>query len=92
MEENGRLVFFGGSPATEALWYEVKPWSIHVTLGEPGFINSGAFKMVKLKKESQKPIVDRNDSCHFHYKFMSDFIEKLMKKTSTTTDRVAKKW
>lgn len=77
--------------ATEALWYEVKPWNINVTLVEPGFINSGAFKKVKLTKESQKSFEDRNDPYHFHYKFMSDFIAKFMRKTPATTDNVAKK-
>jgi short-subunit dehydrogenase len=29
--------------ATESLWYEMKPWDIHVTLVIPGFINSQGF-------------------------------------------------
>ena len=29
--------------ATEALWYEVRPWNVHVTLIEPGFIHSPSF-------------------------------------------------
>ncbi len=77
--------------ATEALWYEVKPWNIKVTLVEPGFINSGAFRKVKLTKESERSFKDRNDPYHFHYKFMADFIAKFMRKTPATTDKVAKK-
>lgn len=77
--------------STEALWYEVKPWNIRVSLVEPGFINSGAFKKVEFTKESHKSIEDRNDPYHFHYKFMSEFIGKLMKRSPSSTDRVAKK-
>jgi len=30
--------------ATEALWYEVRPWNIQVSLVEPGFVRSHSFR------------------------------------------------
>lgn len=77
--------------ATEALWYEVRPWDIKVTLVEPGFINSSGFKRVKHTTESQKSIDNRNDPYHLHYSFMSEFIEKLMSQSPSSTSKVAHK-
>lgn len=48
--------------ATEALWYEVRPWNIKVCLIQPGFINSDSFKNVELTRESRKSIQDKKQS------------------------------
>ena len=32
--------------ASEGLWYELRPWNIHVSLVQPGFINSDGFEHV----------------------------------------------
>ncbi|MDF1838611.1 MAG: SDR family NAD(P)-dependent oxidoreductase, partial [Planctomycetota bacterium] len=37
----------------EALWYEVKPWGIHVSLVQPGFIRSDGFTKVHLTRQSR---------------------------------------
>jgi short-subunit dehydrogenase len=34
---------FALEAASEALWYEMRPWGIHITLIVPGFINSGGY-------------------------------------------------
>ncbi len=51
--------------ASEALWYEVKPWDISVTLVEPGFINSDGFIRVRHIRESNRSLSDRNDPYFF---------------------------
>ena len=40
--------------ASEALWYEMKPLGINVTLIQPGFIRSNSFKNVYYSQESKK--------------------------------------
>ena len=39
--------------ATEALWYEARPFGIRVNLVQLGFINSNSFKRVVLSKKAQ---------------------------------------
>lgn len=40
--------------ASEALWYEVKPWNIRVTLVQPGFINSDSFQNTRTTPKSRR--------------------------------------
>lgn len=77
--------------ATEALWYEVRPWKIKVCLIQPGFINSDSFKNVKLTRESQKSIRDKNNPYYYHYTSMAPFIAKMMKMSPSTPEKIAKK-
>lgn len=77
--------------ATEALWYEVRPWNIKVCLIQPGFINSDSFKNVKLTRESQKSIRDKNNPYYYHYTSMAPFIAKMMKLSPSTPADIAKK-
>lgn len=76
--------------ATEALWYEVRPWNIKVCLIQPGFINSDSFKNVKLTRESQKSIRDKNNPYYYHYMSMAPFIAKMMKLSPSTPAQIAK--
>lgn len=77
--------------ATEALWYEVRPWNIKVCLIQPGFINSDSFKNVELTRESRKSIQDKNNPYYYHYNSMAPFIAKLMRLSPTTPEEIAKK-
>lgn len=77
--------------ATEALWYEVKPWNIKVCLIQPGFIHSDSFKNVKMTRESRKSIQDKNNPYYYHYTSMAPFIAKLMNLSPTTPEAIAKK-
>lgn len=77
--------------ATEALWYEVRPWDIKVCLVQPGFINSDSFKNVKMTPESRKSIQDKNDPYFHHYDSMATFIAKLMQSSPSTPDKIARK-
>jgi short-subunit dehydrogenase len=38
--------------ASEALYYEVRPWNVWVSLVQPGFINSDGFRNVRLTPQS----------------------------------------
>jgi short-subunit dehydrogenase len=77
--------------ATEALWYEVRPWNIKVSLIQPGFINSDSFKKVELTRESRRSIRDKNNPYYYHYNSMAPFIAKMMKISPATPEKIAKK-
>jgi NADP-dependent 3-hydroxy acid dehydrogenase YdfG len=75
--------------ATEALWYEVRPWNIKVCLIQPGFINSDSFKNVELTRESRKSIQDKNNPYYYHYNSMAPFIAKMMRLSPSTPEKIA---
>ena len=75
--------------ATEALWYEVRPWNIKVCLIQPGFINSDSFKNVELTRESRKSIQDKNNP--YHYNSMAPFIARMMRLSPTTPEKIARR-
>ena len=77
--------------ASESLWYEVRPWNISVTLFQPGFINSSGFQKVKMTGLSEKSYHDKSAPYHKHYRSIVPLIEKLMRRTPTTPDKLAKK-
>ena len=77
--------------ATEALWYEVRPWNIKVCLIQPGFINSDSFKNVELTRESRKSIQDKNNPYYYHYNSMAPFIAKMMRLSPSTPEKIADK-
>lgn len=77
--------------ASEALWYEVRPWNIKVCLIQPGFINSDSFKNVELTRESRKSIQDKNNPYYYHYSSMAPFIAKMMRLSPSTPEKIARK-
>lgn len=74
---------------SEALWYETKPLGINVTLVQPGFIHSQSFKKVHYT-ESSKPEESSSGPYSDYYANMTPFIEKLMKLSWATPDKIAK--
>lgn len=76
--------------AMEALWYEVRPWNIKVSLIVPGFINSMSVFKVQLTHLSERSINDPQDPYHRHYAYMSRFIERVMRLTTATPETVAR--
>jgi hypothetical protein len=74
--------------ASESLWYEVRPFGIHVTLVRPGFINSNSFRKVKYGDGTDPQ--DRSRIYYHHYHNMSWFIEKLMTRTPCTPESAAR--
>ena len=77
--------------ATEALWYEVRPWNVRVSLIEPGFIHSSSFENTRYTRASQASVQHIDEAYHAHYEYMSAFIARLMSWTVTTPERVAQK-
>lgn len=76
---------------SEALWYEVRPWNIHVTLVEPGFVNSPSFENTRYTRASRASADSERDSYHEHYEHMAPFIAKLMQSARATPDHVARR-
>ena len=73
---------------SEALWYEARPLGISVSLVQPGFINSESFRKVNYSEFSAPdartgPYVD-------YYEKMEPFIERLMHKSITTPESIAR--
>ena len=77
--------------ACEALWYEVRPWNIHVTLVEPGFINSDGFEKVRWTALGELAASQPSNAYHAHYREMSRFIGRLMRWARATPESVATK-
>lgn len=75
--------------ACEALWYEVRPWNIHVTLVEPGFINSQSFENTHYTPESRAASTQESHPYHAHYFHMTQLITRLMRTASATPDGIA---
>jgi len=76
--------------AHEALWYEVRPWKISVSLVQPGFVDSNGFQKVRYTPQSGRSEHEMTEPYHDHYVNMSPFIGRLMKASSATPDSVAK--
>jgi short-subunit dehydrogenase len=76
--------------ATEALWYEVRPWNIKVSLVQPGFIKSESFQNTIYTQTSKEAAEDPNDPYYQHYRHMAGFISKLMHASTSTPEKVAK--
>lgn len=76
--------------ASESLWYELRPWGITVTLIQPGFVHSNAFQKVRLSPEGKKSLEDENDPYHYDYVSMGRFVEKLMLRSWSTSESIAK--
>jgi short-subunit dehydrogenase len=77
--------------ASEALWYEMKPFGINVSLIQPGFINSHSFQNVYYSKRSHPENIQENAPYSDYYQNMGPFIEKLMRLSTTTPQEVAEK-
>lgn len=77
--------------ATESLWYEMKPWNIHVTLVIPGFINSEGFSNTTESKLCKKSLKDTKGNYHEHYVGMKNFISRQMGNSNSTNETIALK-
>jgi len=77
--------------ASEALWYEVRPFGINVTLVQPGFINSDSFRNAKYTAPSKAAYDTVHSAYHWHYHFMEGFIGRVARRVFATPDSVAAK-
>lgn len=75
---------------SEALWYEVKPLGINVSLIQPGFVRSQSFLKVHNSKQSE--FSSETEALYSdYYQHMTPFIERLMGLSLTTPESVAKR-
>jgi short-subunit dehydrogenase len=73
---------------SESLWYEMRPWGVHVSLVQPGFVKSDSFRRVLLSDTAEQVMRDQS-SYYNYYLHMGRFIERLMQRASTTPEKVA---
>lgn len=76
--------------ASEALWYEVRPWNVRVSLIQPGFIRSNAFRNVRFTQAGRASLADATSPYHEHYTNMEELTARLMQLTWATPDSVAR--
>lgn len=74
--------------ATEALWYELKPYGINVSLIQPGFIRSLSFEKVCFSKKAS---LSQNLEGPYseYYNHMGNFVARLMQRSRSTPDSIA---
>ena len=82
---------FALEAATEALYYEVKPFGIGVHLVLPGFIDSEGIGRVLLSGQSQQATLDPADPYHAHYQHMAGFVTRISRLTPASSHSVANK-
>jgi len=76
--------------ASEALWYEVRPFGIYVTLIQPGFINSDGFEKVRFTDMSQTAHDTISSAYYWHYHHMEGFIARVARRVLATPESVAR--
>lgn len=76
---------------SEALWYEVKPLGINVSLIQPGFVKSNSFRNVYYTERSRAAEAAGADAPYGdYYANMAPFIARLMNLSVTTPRSIAK--
>jgi NAD(P)-dependent dehydrogenase (short-subunit alcohol dehydrogenase family) len=74
--------------ASEALWYELRPFGIDVSMIQPGFINSKSFNKVRYSDAAIKS--ENGDEPYTeYYRSMKPFVAKLMGYSQTTPATIA---
>lgn len=77
--------------ASEALWYEMRPWGVRVTLIEPGFVNSDGFRHAIYTERSCTAAKDERDPYHAYYDNLVSFIAKMMTHSPSRAEDIATK-
>jgi NAD(P)-dependent dehydrogenase (short-subunit alcohol dehydrogenase family) len=75
---------------SEALYYEMRPWNIKVSLLQPGFVRSNSFKHVYVSEQARQAVQDSGTYANYYW-HMSRFIARLMNSSKATPERVAAK-
>ncbi len=74
--------------ASEALWYELKPFGVKISIVQPGFVNSRSFQNVYLSKKAR--LSETLEAPYsVYYSSFSKFVERLMHMSHATPDRIA---
>jgi NAD(P)-dependent dehydrogenase (short-subunit alcohol dehydrogenase family) len=76
--------------ATEAMYYELRPFGVAVHLVLPGFIRSVGIERVVLSGQSATAAEDPADPYHLHYRSMAGFIGRVARLTPATPETVAR--
>lgn len=76
--------------ACEALWYEVRPWNIHVSLIQPGFVRSHSFENTLYTEESRAASESPENPYHGHYIHMTQLIARLMNRSRASPEYIAR--
>ncbi len=76
--------------ASEALWYETKPFGIRVSLIELGFVRSESYRNVVMSKKAKMSKLLRGPHSEY-YDSMTPLIERLMGYSPTSPERIAKR-
>jgi len=76
--------------ASEALWYESKPFGISVSIVQLGFVNSNSFERVYFSKKAE---ISNNLEGPFsdYYQNMGPFIRRLMNLSPSTPHKIARR-
>lgn len=77
--------------ASEALWYEMRPWGVSVTLVIPGFINSMAYLKTRQTEKSAMSSIDPSRTYFRHYEGMRLLIQRSMSGAMATNEQVAER-
>jgi hypothetical protein len=77
--------------ASESMWYEMRPWNVHVTLVQPGLIRSDSFRNTRLSAGARRAESDPSDPYAPIYGGMGPFIGWLMSHAVATPDDVARR-
>lgn len=75
--------------ASEALWYELRPWGIRVSLIQPGFVHSKSFQNAKFTEKTRRTLKNADSPYYAYYANMLPFIERMMNWSPTTPEKVA---
>lgn len=75
--------------ASEALWYETKPFGINVSLIQPGFVKSDGYERVRFSVKSEKSHIGRGPYGAI-YQTMEPFIAQLMSYAFATPESIAR--
>lgn len=74
--------------ATEALWYELRPFGIQVSLVQPGFIRSNSFQRVYFSRKAKLSEALEGPYSEY-YQNMGPFVARLMHLSLVTPDQIA---
>ena len=77
--------------ASEALWYEMRPWNVKVSLIEPGFIHSKAFQHTSFSNQAIDAQLDPYNPYFKYYYYLNKLIAKGMRLAPATPDTVARR-
>jgi NAD(P)-dependent dehydrogenase (short-subunit alcohol dehydrogenase family) len=75
--------------ASEALWYEMRPFGINVSLVQPGFVHSNSFKNVYYSDKARLGSEEVGPYFNF-YQAMTPFVARLMDLSRTPPEKVAR--